>query len=124
VSQGQSLKLLSFIEMDGFRKDWSALKLNSDALLELEHAIMRDPEQAPIIAGTGGLRKLRFAPSAWKRGKSGAVRVCYVYFVRFGTVLLLMAYAKNEMDNLSAAGRNEMKALIAEQEAEFAKKFG
>lgn len=123
MNQNEPLNLLSFIEMDGFRKDWTDLNLGSDALLELQHAIMRNPEQAPVIAGTGGLRKLRFAPSTWKRGKSGAVRVCYVYFVRFGTVVLMVAYAKNEMDNLSAAGRNEMKALIAEQEAEFAKKF-
>lgn len=77
------------------------LDLETD-LWDLQNAIMRNPEASPVIQGTGGLRKLRFAPRHWRTGKSGAIRVCYVYFQPWWTVLLVMAYGKNRKDTLTA----------------------
>jgi hypothetical protein len=69
---------IHFVETDQFSDDWNDLGLDIETdLWVLQLFIMGDPESAPIIQGTGGLRKGRFTPSHWPRGKSGAVRVCY-----------------------------------------------
>ena len=38
---------------------------------------------------------------------------CYVDFEIHGRIVLIMVFAKNEMENLSKAERNSLKALIA-----------
>ena len=45
------------------------------ARTEMEAAIIADPGGAPIIRGTGGMRKLRWAGSG--RGKRGGIRTIY-----------------------------------------------
>ncbi len=74
---------------------------------------MSDPEGPPIIAGTGGLRKVRFAIAGSDQGKSGGVRVCYVYFAEYHIVLMVMAYPKNRKDNLSASEMAGIKKYLA-----------
>lgn len=56
--------LLHFIEMEGFWQDWLDLGLGDDELLELQLTIMAGGKYAPLIPGTGGLRKLRFSRQA------------------------------------------------------------
>lgn len=111
--------LLAFIELRGFSDDWKRLGLDDDDLLGLQVAIMAGPRQPPVVAGTDGLRKIRFAPRRWKTGKSGAVRVGYVYFEEFGIVLLVVAYAKNEQDDLSASEKRAIRDLIRRQKQAF-----
>ena len=72
--------LLNFIEAKAFSQEWSQLKLSDDDLGALQVSIMSAPEGPPVIVGTGGLRKLRFAPLKWSEGKRDALRVCYAYF--------------------------------------------
>jgi hypothetical protein len=62
-----------------------------------------------VIAGTGGIRKLRWALKG--RGKSGGARVIYYYHDARIPLYLLDIYAKNEQANLSLAERNEFKKL-------------
>ena len=83
----------------------------------LQFGIMADPRGAPVVPGTDGLRKLRFASSRWGRGKRGAARVGYVYFEEFGVVLLVVAYAKNEQDNLSADDKRIIRDMIRRERA-------
>ena len=57
-----------------------------------------DPLAGDVIAGSGGLRKVR-----WSRagiGKRGGARVIYYNQLADGTVALLMVYAKAKFDNL------------------------
>jgi hypothetical protein len=58
------------------------------------------------------------------RGKSGGNRVCYVYFEEYSVVLLVLAYPKNEKDDLSDAEKKAIKKLIENIEDEFAKGYG
>lgn len=118
----QPLEVLDFIEMEGFADDWRRLGLNDDELIALEMTIMVQPMRPPVIPGTGGLRKIRYAPRRWQRGKSGAVRVCYVYFHDFSLALLVVAYAKNEQDDLSAADNKAIRQLIAREEKALAER--
>ena len=109
--------LLTFIELPGFDDDWKHLGLNDDDLWMLQFGIMADPRGAPVVPGTDGLRKLRFAPSRWGRGKRGAARVGYVYLEEFGIVLLVVAYAKNEQDNLSSNDKRIIRDMIRRERA-------
>ncbi len=104
--------LLTFIELPGFDDDWKRLRLNDDDLWMLQFGIMVEPRGAPVMSGTDGLRKLRFAPSRWGTGKRGAARVGYVYFEEFGIVLLVVAYAKNEQDDLSSDDKRIIRDMI------------
>ncbi|MCI0378379.1 MAG: hypothetical protein L0215_12290 [Gemmataceae bacterium] len=112
--------LLSFVELKPFTGAWKDLALSDDDLAALQVAIMLNPKGQAVVAGTGGLRKIRFAPARWKTGKSGAVRVGYVYLQEYGTVLLAIAYAKNEKGDLTPAEKKAIRDLIRKVEQEFA----
>jgi hypothetical protein len=106
--------LMVFIELHGFRDDWRTLGLTDDELWVVQEVILADPKGSPVVPGTGGLRKLRFAPQKSK-GKKDWFRVGYVYFPDAGTVLLVVAYAKSERDDLSAADKKDIRDYIAGQ---------
>ena len=54
-----------------------------------------------VIAGSGGLRKVRWARDGM--GKRGGARVIYYTRNERGEVVLLLVYAKAKFDNISAA---------------------
>jgi hypothetical protein len=114
--------LLTFVELHGFADDWRKLGLSDDDLQALQVMIMTKPDGAPVIPGTGRLRKVRFAPSHWNSGKRGAARVCYVYFEEFGLVLLVIAYSKNERDDMPAAHKKAYRDLIAREQRELSRR--
>lgn len=100
----------TFIQTREFSSNWDRLGFDDDDLRILELDIMLNPNKYPVMQGTGGLRKARFAFG--QKGKSGGVRVCYVDFVIQETIYLITVYPKNEKDNLSKAERNEIKKMI------------
>jgi hypothetical protein len=116
---------LTFIELKWFTKDWDELGLreSDDDLCTLQLMIMCDPTSYPVISGTTGLRKLRFAPASWNVGKRGALRVAFVYFERFAVVLLVTVFQKNEKGDLSREDVKVINNLIARIETELAARF-
>lgn len=60
----------------------------------------------------GGLRKLRFGRAEERIGKRAGIRVCYVYFKEHWTVLLVVAYGKNEKDDLTAGEKRSIREYI------------
>jgi hypothetical protein len=106
---------LRFVQLDPFPPSWKRMGLDDvDDLAALEVAIMAWPERAPVITGTGGLRKLRFAPAAWAKGKRGAARVYYASFGSNGLVALVYAHDKPRMESISAAQKNIIRRLLQE----------
>ena len=71
------------------------------------HAIC--PGKGRLIQGTGGLRKARIA--ARGKGKSGGARVIYLDLPRHRVIYLLWIYDKGEANDLTAAQKNELKAI-------------
>ena len=71
---------------------------------------MKNTKVGPVIRGTRGLRKMRFAFE--QRGKRGSVRICYVDFSEKSTVYLITVYSKKEKDNLTREECNKIKKLI------------
>jgi mRNA-degrading endonuclease RelE of RelBE toxin-antitoxin system len=102
---------IDVILLKGFRK--AAKKLFSEAeCAALVEFLGNYPDKGDVIAGTGGLRKLRWALAG--RGKRGGSRVIYYYHRPESEVLLLTAYAKNEKEDLAERERKMFSALIKE----------
>ena len=78
---------------------------------EMETTIVADPGRAPVIPGTGGIRKLRWAGSG--RGKQGGVRVIYFHRSEPGTIYMLTAYAKADREDLTPADKKALSRLVA-----------
>lgn len=106
--------LLHFVHLDEFVDDWQTLGYDVEHdLWALEILIMANPERGAVIPGTGGLRKLRFGKEQDGIGKRKGARVCYVYFKEHWTVLLVVAYGKNEKDDLSESEKKDIRDYIA-----------
>lgn len=83
--------------------------LNEDARTALIDYLAYNPAAGAVIAGSGGIRKLRWALEG--RGKRGGARVIYFYHNRDLPLFVLTAYAKNEQSNLSQSAKNDFKRL-------------
>ena len=90
--------------------------LSEDARREMEAAIVTAPGAAPVIRGTGGIRKLRWAGSG--RGKRGGIRAIYYWLAARGAIYMLAAYAKADRDDLTAADKKTLARLVAAIESE------
>jgi hypothetical protein len=116
--------LLDFIELPAFTRKWEQLGLDDEGdLSALQLQIMAGPKDAPVIQGTRGIRKMRFAPQRWNVGKSSAVRVLYVHFGECGIVLLCLTYSKGEADDISDGTKKQLNNLVLEIELELHRKF-
>ena len=103
---------MTFVQPAPFVKVWRRLALTDEDLQALEAQIMEQPQAGAVMRGTGGMRKTRFAPPSWNRGKSGATRVCYVCFTKAAACYLLAIYPKNEKENLSDRERADYRNFI------------
>lgn len=102
---------LTLVQLAGFVSEWKHFRLTDDDLRALEQQLLRDPEAGAVMAGTGGLRKVRFAPPSRHSGKSGAYRVAYV-FLQPDTVVFMSLFAKSDQANLTAAQKARFKVVI------------
>ena len=85
--------------------------LSDDNRREMEAAIVADPAAAPVIPGTGGIRKLRWAGSG--RGKRGGIRTIYFHHAGPEAIYMLTAYAKAARDDLSPSDKRALARLVA-----------
>lgn len=85
--------------------------LGEEARREMEEAIVAAPDAAPVIRGTGGIRKLRWAGSG--RGKRGGIRTVYFYHAGPNAIYLLTAYAKSDREDLTPADTRALSRLVA-----------
>lgn len=108
--------LVTFIEAGGFADDWKHLKLSDEDLWIAQAMIGAHPTGPPVIPGTGGLRKLKFATPS-KTGHREWFRICYAYFPNAGVVLLIVAYAKSENDDIPAGLKKYFREMISKQSA-------
>lgn len=65
----------------------------------LQAVLAANPDAGPVIRGTGGVRKLRWARPG--RGKRGGFRVTYYVRSAQGVVWLLTLYPKNVRDTIA-----------------------
>ena len=104
---------LTFIQLSPFVSRWRQYRLTDEDLQALEAVLAADPSAGDVMAGTGGLRKIRFAPPSRHVGKSGAMRVCYAYFPTAEAVYLFTLYAKGNKANLTQAESLALLSAVA-----------
>lgn len=104
----------AFVQASTFTADLKRLDFTLEDLAELEKSIMKSPAGPPVMGGTGGLRKIRFAPPSYHTGKRGACRICYAWFPADAIVYMVVAFGKNEKENLSNAEKASIRKLLAE----------
>jgi hypothetical protein len=103
-----------FVHGKNFEKQWRLAGLDDDDLKNLQLILLDNPKIGTVMQDTGRLRKMRFGYG--NRGKSHCARVCYVDFEINGIIVLIMVFAKNDMENLTAAEKKDIKKMIDELE--------
>jgi len=100
------------IETSIFTRQVQAL-LDDEDYRRLQTILVIRPDAGDLIPGGGGLRKIRW--SAQGRGKRGGVRVIYYWAVIQDRILMLLMYAKNIQDDLTAKQLKVLRKIIEEE---------
>jgi mRNA-degrading endonuclease RelE of RelBE toxin-antitoxin system len=74
--------------------------LDEDEYSALQWALILHPEAGALVPRSGGVRKLRWAPSG--RGKRGGLRVIYYWLAKKDEIWLLTLYDKREEQSIPA----------------------
>src|ERR1700684_3781397 len=91
-------------DIESYLKKGKLLSQDFDAFVK---QLANNPEAGDMIAGTGGVRKIRLKSAA--KGKRGGFRVCYYFFQIEDIIYLLTVYAKNEQENITSDEKNSLK---------------
>lgn len=86
--------------------------LTDDDYRELQEALLNEPRIGDTIAGTGGLRKVRWVLSGSSKGKRGGIRVIYYWWSETGRFLMFTLYAKGEAVDLSSDEKKQFKNML------------
>jgi hypothetical protein len=100
------------LETPVFTKQITEL-LDDESYAKLQYQLRLNPEIGDLIPGTGGLRKVRW--KAEGRGKRGGIRVIYYWHGLDDVTYMLLAYAKNQQENLTDAQKRILKQLVSEE---------
>lgn len=87
--------------------------LDDDRYRELQVALMLRPEQGPVIKGSGGLRKVRWA--AVGGGKRGGLRIIYYWVPGEQVFYMLYVYTKAEQGDLTPAQTRQLSRVVREE---------
>ena len=90
---------VSFIETRLFTRLVSRYLTDED-YSALQQALIRNAEAGAVIAGSGGVRKLRWPGPG--RAKRGGYRIIYCVRRAQGVIWMLTMYPKNVADEISA----------------------
>lgn len=75
--------------------------LSDDEYSALQRALIENPEIGPVIPGSGGVRKMRWAATG--RGKRSSYRIIYYVHRPRGVIWLLTMYPKNVTATIAAS---------------------
>ena len=75
-------------------------------------ALMLRPAQGPVIPGSGGLRKVRWAAAGG--GKRGGLRVLYYWVAGEQTIYMVYAYSKSAQGDLTRAQIRQLGRRVRE----------
>ena len=96
-------------EMPEFSRNAAGLLRDAEIQALINH-LADHPLAGALLAGTGGVRKLRWAREGM--GKSGGVRVIYYFHSERIPLYLLTVFGKNEKANLTKAEANALSKLV------------
>ena len=99
----------SFVELEGFKRDWEDLGLNDDDLRDLQNLIINNPSSS-IPLGSN-VYKIRFSPKRLTRGKDTANRVIYIEVIKSNVIYLATAFSKSEEVNISKIEEDNLRTF-------------
>jgi len=100
-----------FVETPIFTADVQALLSDEDyAALQLH--LVGQPDAGNVVAGTGGLRKVRWTSVG--RGKRGGTRVIYYHVVAQAQIRMILIYRKGIKDDLNPKEKTMLRKINAE----------
>ena len=100
-----------FVELPAFERNRSTY-LDDEAFRRLQRDLLQDSGRGDVIAGTGGLRKMRLADARRGKGKRGGLRIIYYWWERGSQFWLFALYDKNEVEDLSAGQKKLLKRML------------
>ena len=100
-----------FVETPIFTADVREL-LSDEEYSALQKHLVDQPNAGPVIAGTGGLRKIRWIVAG--RGKRGGTRVIYYHVVAAAQIRLILIYRKGIKDDLTPREKAALRKINAE----------
>ena len=103
---------MRFVETPIFTKIIDGL-LDDEDYRKLQIALMLRPEQGPMIRGSGGLRKVRWATAG--AGKRGGLRVIYYWASKESVFFMLYAYSKNDQADLTPTQTRRLGQIVREE---------
>ncbi|NOT07214.1 MAG: type II toxin-antitoxin system RelE/ParE family toxin [Gemmatimonadales bacterium] len=106
---------MEFIYTPLFERSIKGL-LDDEAMRSVERVLLEAPETGDVIAGTGGVRKMRIALPG--RGKRGGGRVIYFYVTIRSRIYFLLGYAKNRAVDLTPAEKRVLHTLAGQLQRE------
>lgn len=86
--------------------------LTDEQYREFQNMLLKNPTKGDVIAGTGGLRKVRFADPRRRKGKRGGLRTIYYWQLDEAVFWLFTIYDKDEMDDLTSEQKKALKNLL------------
>ena len=100
-----------FIETPIFTADVRVL-LSDEEYARLQEYLVRQPDAGDVIAGTGGLRKIRWMSAG--KGKRGGSRVIYFHAVAQSQIRMLLIYRKGIKDDLTPKEKSVLRKINAD----------
>jgi hypothetical protein len=92
----------------------AAKAMTAEKLQELIDWLVSNPEAGIVLAGAGGIRKIRWQTGKNNKGKSGGVRVLYYYDKNILVILLITLYRKSDQENIEVSEKMTLKKLLPE----------
>lgn len=78
----------------------------------MQDYLVGHPDAGDVIAGTGGLRKIRWTSAG--KGKRGGSRVIYFHAVAQSQIRMLLIYRKGIKDDLTPKEKSVLRKINAE----------
>ena len=85
---------------------------DDESFSAFQNFLIEQPNAGDTIAGTGGLKKVRWSVKG--KGKRGGIRTIYLYLSDREHIHLLTVYAKNEMTDLTSNEKKILKRIAKE----------
>mgnify|MGYP001194466429 FL=1 len=103
-----------FVEFPGFTEVVEYYLKDDESYFRLQTYLAHSPEMGSLIAGTGGIRKLRWPDSRRGKGKRSGLRVWYLYIPSHHQFLMIDIYDKDEADDLSSEQKRRLSRYVSQ----------
>jgi len=100
-----------FVELPAFER-YRELYMDDVSFRAFQAELIKNPAAGDVIAGTGGLRKIRFGDRRRAKGKRGGLRIIYYWWLSGQQFWLFTLYDKDEMDDLGVKERQTLVELL------------